>query len=122
MFKKIKAEDLGKILLVNEKNGIAMMLTEALTGVSLFREEEAHLEEKAAGKGAHQETETEHITEEKPLEKPKQHRIDRGKVMALARGKWTVQAIAKEMHSSEQTVRNIIADLKKEGNLDGEQD
>lgn len=111
MYKKIKAEDLGNILLVNDKNGVAMMLKEALRDVTVYRKEEEpskkEIEEKA-------------LQQKELPKKEKRNPIDRGKVMALARGKWTVKEIAEEMHCSGQTIRTIIAELKKEGKLDGE--
>lgn len=56
---------------------------------------------------------------EKPKEEAKRQKVDRGKVVALAKAKWSVTKIADEMHCSSQTVRNILRacmteNLKKE--------
>ena len=57
--------------------------------------------------------------EEKPKKEAKKQTVDRGKVVALAKAKWSVAKIADEMRCSQQTVRNILRscmteDLKKE--------
>ena len=53
---------------------------------------------------------------EAPVEKKgKQRRVDRGKVMALYKGNWTIKAIADEMKCSEQTVKNIIREANDAG-------
>lgn len=56
---------------------------------------------------------------EKPKKEAKKQTVDRGKVVALAKAKWSVAKIADEMRCSQQTVRNILRacmteDLKKE--------
>ena len=56
---------------------------------------------------------------EKPKKEAKKQMVDRGKVVALAKAKWSVAKIADEMRCSQQTVRNILRacmteDLKKE--------
>lgn len=57
--------------------------------------------------------------EDKPKKEAKKQTVDRGKVVALAKAKWSVSKIADEMRCSQQTVRNILRacmteDLKKE--------
>lgn len=56
---------------------------------------------------------------EKPKKEAKKQTVDSGKVVALAKAKWSVAKIADEMRCSQQTVRNILRacmteDLKKE--------
>ena len=55
--------------------------------------------------------------EEKEPEEPKKpepkkggskRKVDRGKIMSLYEGKWTIKDIAADVKCSEQTVRNVI--------------
>lgn len=54
-------------------------------------------------------------TEEKPKKEAKKQMVDRGKVVALAKAKWSIAKIADEMRCSQQTVRNILRVCMTEG-------
>ena len=53
--------------------------------------------------------------EEKPKKEAKKQMVDRGKVVALAKAKWSIAKIADEMRCSQQTVRNILRVCMTEG-------